>query len=92
MGVQAGAGLQREGRHAAQEFAETVSGKIPFEVVKTLDRAVEAAARDAEAAQLVQAFVVLSPACASYDQYPNFEIRGDEFRDLVLRLPGVGKP
>ena len=77
---------------AAQEFAETVSGKIPFEVVKTLDRAVEAAARDAEAARLMQAYVVLSPACASYDQYPNFEVRGDEFRDLVLRLPGVGKP
>ncbi|HEX5777707.1 MAG TPA: UDP-N-acetylmuramoyl-L-alanine--D-glutamate ligase [Xanthobacteraceae bacterium] len=77
---------------AAQDFADTISGKIPFEVVKTLDRAVEAAARDAEAAQLIQAYVVLSPACASYDQYPNFEVRGDEFRDLVLRLPGVGKP
>ncbi len=77
---------------AAQDFAETISGKIPFEVVRTLDRAVEAAARDAEAARLIQAYVVLSPACASYDQYPNFEIRGDEFRDLVLRLPGVGKP
>lgn len=77
---------------AAQDFADTISGKIPFEVVKTLDRAVDAAARDAEAARLLQAYVLLSPACASYDQYPNFEVRGDEFRDLVLRLPGVGKP
>ncbi len=77
---------------AAQDFAGTISGKIPFEVVKTLDRAVEAAARDAEAARLIEAYVLLSPACASYDQYPNFEVRGDEFRDLVLRLPGVGKP
>jgi UDP-N-acetylmuramoylalanine--D-glutamate ligase len=77
---------------AAQDFAATISGKIPFEVVKTLDRAVEAAARDAEAAGLFEAYVLLSPACASYDQYPNFEVRGDEFRDLVLRLPGVGKP
>jgi UDP-N-acetylmuramoylalanine--D-glutamate ligase len=77
---------------SAQDFAKTVSGKIPFEVVKTLDRAVDAAARDAEAAGLLQAYVLLSPACASYDQYPNFEVRGDEFRDLVLRLPGVGKP
>lgn len=77
---------------AAQDFANALSGKIPFEVVKTLDRAVEAAARDAEGARLLQAYVLLSPACASYDQYPNFEVRGDEFRDLVLRLPGVGKP
>lgn len=76
---------------AAQDFAGTISGKIPFEVVKTLDRAVEMAAKDAEAARLLEANVLLSPACASYDQYPNFEVRGDEFRDLVLRLPGVGK-
>ncbi len=76
---------------AAQDFAGTISGKIPFEVVRTLDRAVEAAARDAESARLLEAYVLLSPACASYDQYPNFEVRGDEFRDLVLRLPGVGK-
>ena len=32
--------------------------------------------------------VLLSPACASYDQYPNFEVRGDHFRDLVRALPG----
>ena len=32
--------------------------------------------------------VLLSPACASFDQYRNFEIRGDAFRDLVAALPG----
>jgi len=32
---------------------------------------------------------VLSPACASFDQYRNFEIRGAAFRDLVMALPGV---
>jgi UDP-N-acetylmuramoylalanine--D-glutamate ligase len=77
---------------AAQDFASTLSGKVPFEVVRTLDRAVDMAAKDAEAARLAQPVVLLSPACASYDQYPNFEVRGNEFRDLVLRLPGIGKP
>ena len=33
--------------------------------------------------------VLLSPACASFDQYRNFEMRGDKFRELVRALPGV---
>ncbi len=33
--------------------------------------------------------VLLSPACASFDQYRNFEVRGDAFRALVLALPGI---
>jgi UDP-N-acetylmuramoylalanine--D-glutamate ligase len=33
--------------------------------------------------------VLLSPACASFDQYPNFEVRGTAFTDLVRALPGV---
>ena len=55
----------------------------------TLDRAVEAAARDAEASGLKEPVVLLSPACASFDQYRNFEVRGDRFRELVLALPGI---
>jgi len=33
--------------------------------------------------------VLLSPACASFDQYPNFEVRGKAFSELVLAVPGV---
>ncbi len=59
----------------------------------TLERATELAAHDAEAADVPDPVVLLSPACASFDQYRNFEVRGDRFRQLVLDLPGlVGGP
>jgi UDP-N-acetylmuramoylalanine--D-glutamate ligase len=74
---------------AAADFAKTLDGKAPHEIVGTLDKAVEAAARDAAAAKVPEPVVLLSPACASFDQYPNFEVRGTAFRDLVLALPGL---
>jgi UDP-N-acetylmuramoylalanine--D-glutamate ligase len=74
---------------AAQEFAVTLEGKVAYEISGTLDAAVPAAARDAEASGLADAVVLLSPACASFDQFRNFEIRGDRFRELVRALPGV---
>jgi UDP-N-acetylmuramoylalanine--D-glutamate ligase len=74
---------------AAPAFARTLEGRVPYEISETLDRAVPAAARDAAAAGLAEPVVLLSPACASFDQYRNFEIRGTAFRDLVLALPGL---
>jgi UDP-N-acetylmuramoylalanine--D-glutamate ligase len=57
-----------------------------YEIVETMDRAVP---RAAELAQKNQAAVVLlSPACASFDQYANFEQRGDRFRQLCLEWVG----
>jgi UDP-N-acetylmuramoylalanine--D-glutamate ligase len=73
---------------ASAAFARTL-GAIPHLACGTLDRAVAAAAADAEAEEGGEHVVLLSPACASYDQYRNFEIRGDHFRDLVRALPDV---
>ncbi|MGO3928925.1 UDP-N-acetylmuramoyl-L-alanine--D-glutamate ligase [Rhodopseudomonas pseudopalustris] len=74
---------------AAEEFAATLEGKVAYEISETLDNAVPAAARDAAASGLAEPVVLLSPACASFDQFRNFEIRGAKFRDLVTALPGV---
>jgi UDP-N-acetylmuramoylalanine--D-glutamate ligase len=61
---------------------------VPFEISGTLDKAVAAAARDAAAhGGPGEVCVLLSPACASYDQFQNFEHRGDVFKKLVAALP-----
>jgi len=70
---------------AARDFARTLDGKAPYEISDTLDVAVKHAARDAAEAGK-PAVVLLSPACASFDQFPNFEVRGDRFREVVLGL------
>jgi UDP-N-acetylmuramoylalanine--D-glutamate ligase len=74
---------------AAEEFARTLGDTVPHERSGTLDVAVAQAASDAEASGLKDVVVLLSPACASFDQYRNFEIRGARFRELVQALPGV---
>jgi UDP-N-acetylmuramoylalanine--D-glutamate ligase len=77
---------------AAEEFAATLSGKVDHVVAGTLDHAVAEAARDAEASGLDHPVVLLSPACASFDQFASFQERGTAFRDLVRKLPGVVAP
>jgi len=74
---------------AASGFAATLGNEAPHEIDGTLDKAVAAAARDAEASAAKEPVVLLSPACASFDQYRNFEIRGTAFRNLVRALPGL---
>ncbi|BAU05908.1 UDP-N-acetylmuramoylalanine/D-glutamate ligase [Fischerella sp. NIES-3754] len=69
---------------AAKVFAQRLQevGYTNYEIVETMDKAVS---RSAELAKQYQAAVVLlSPACASFDQYPNFEVRGEHFRQLCL--------
>jgi UDP-N-acetylmuramoylalanine--D-glutamate ligase len=72
---------------AAPQFARTLDGKAPYDMSATLDVAVASAAADAAASSVVVPVVLLSPACASYDQYKDFEQRGDIFRTLVSKLP-----
>jgi UDP-N-acetylmuramoylalanine--D-glutamate ligase len=65
---------------AAGELAAALDS--PYELSGDLASAVRAAARAAKPGEIV----LLSPACASYDQFENFEQRGDEFRRLVEEL------
>ncbi len=74
---------------AAKDFAATIGTSIPHVDCGTLDKAVAAALHDAQADGKPGAVVLLSPACASFDQYPNFEVRGDAFVNAVARLPNV---
>jgi UDP-N-acetylmuramoylalanine--D-glutamate ligase len=68
---------------ASEEFARTLGAEVTFERCGELENALGAAARDAALSAAPEPVVLLSPACASYDQFANFEARGDRFRDLV---------
>jgi UDP-N-acetylmuramoylalanine--D-glutamate ligase len=74
---------------AADAFAGQLGGQVDHVHCGTLARAVEAAAADASRSAANEPVVLLSPACASYDQFDNFAKRGDAFRDLVMALDGA---
>ena len=74
---------------AAPQFARTLDGKAPYVMAGTLERAVELAATDAETSAAPAPVVLLSPACASYDQFKDFEQRGDVFREAVAKLKSL---
>jgi UDP-N-acetylmuramoylalanine--D-glutamate ligase len=70
---------------AAQDFARTLDGKTPYALCGDLEAATVQAWRDALASGQDEV-VLLSPACASFDQFADFEQRGDAFREVVGRL------
>ncbi|HKW53424.1 MAG TPA: UDP-N-acetylmuramoyl-L-alanine--D-glutamate ligase [Stellaceae bacterium] len=74
---------------ATEEFAATLEGRVPSSRCGELGRAVAAAREAALAQRKPGAVVLMSPACASFDQFANFEERGDVFRRLVQALPGA---
>ena len=67
---------------AAAALADALAGR-PLDEAQTLEAAVAHAAALARPGDVV----LLSPACASYDQYGSFEERGDHFRRLVTAIP-----
>ncbi len=69
--------------HSARDFALQI-GAVPHEICETMDRAVARAAAEAEPGETV----LLAPAAASFDQYPNFEKRGEDFTARVRALAG----
>jgi UDP-N-acetylmuramoylalanine--D-glutamate ligase len=74
---------------AAGEFAASLDGLVPTSVCGELGIAVAKAAEDAATDAAAEVAVLLSPACASFDQFTNFEARGDAFLSSVLALDGI---
>ncbi|WP_375660739.1 UDP-N-acetylmuramoyl-L-alanine--D-glutamate ligase [Bartonella sp. CL71SXKL] len=71
---------------AAEEFARTIGSAFPFSMSLTLENAVREAAVDATGCKAKEVTVLLSPACASYDQFKNYEMRGEAFVSFVMQL------
>ena len=71
---------------SAHAFSRTLDGQVLYDISGTLDLALEKAAADAAESSARAPVVLLSPAAASYDQFRDFEARGDAFRNGVSRL------
>jgi UDP-N-acetylmuramoylalanine--D-glutamate ligase len=71
---------------AARKLEAALAGRVPVERAATLAEAVERAARLARPDDVV----LLAPACASFDQFRNFEQRGERFREAVAALGARG--
>lgn len=67
---------------AAQEIANALGGRVSYSFATDMNNAVQQAAKAAKAGDSV----LLSPACASYDMFKNFEHRGEVFTEIVNRL------
>lgn len=77
---------------SAADFAKTLKGKTKTVSCGTLEAATQAAFDAAKASGETHPIVLLSPACASFDQFKDFEARGDAFKDIVRRLAAQVEP
>jgi UDP-N-acetylmuramoylalanine--D-glutamate ligase len=71
---------------SAGEFSDVLRGKVPVAMAGNLEAAVKLAFNDAKASGEPHPVVLLSPACASFDQFKSYEERGDQFRKYVKSL------
>jgi UDP-N-acetylmuramoylalanine--D-glutamate ligase len=74
---------------AAPGFAAALGDEAPYEIAGTLDAAVAHAAADAGLSEAMEPVVLLAPAAASFDQFRNFEKRGEAFVNAVMALKGI---
>lgn len=77
---------------AASAFAATLEGEVPFTMCGDLRVALDQAIADALASGEADPTVLLSPACASYDQFRDYEDRGDQFRALLAARREAAHP
>lgn len=71
---------------SAGDFSDTLRGKVAVAMSGNLEAAVKMAFADAKASGEPHPVVLLSPACASFDQFKSYEDRGDQFKKFVAAL------
>jgi UDP-N-acetylmuramoylalanine--D-glutamate ligase len=77
---------------AAPQFAKTLAGKVAVSLARDLAQALDLALKDAAASDAPEPVILLSPACASFDQFCDYEDRGERFRALVAERRDAAQP